>query len=258
MDQMARRGALFLLTSFFAVGGTHGEQIIQLDSRPGVKQPYLLVDEPGKTYQAAVIYFPGYGQELELATNGLALFEARGNFLAKSWGNSDAKIVVAIADPPSDLGDRFTTDFRRDERHATDVSSIVRDLKRRFPGIKIFLAGISTGTISAAYAGSRLGDQLAGVILMSSMLSLRKFDLSSIHAPVLFVHSMNDECVVTPYENAKQLASGFTLISVNSSGSPGSEPCGTDSAHTFFGKRGQTATAIANWMFGRRFPREVR
>ena len=252
----ARRSLLCLFTSLAAAAAARGEQIVELQSRPGVKQPYLLLDKPGETYKVAVLYFPGYGQELDLASSGLARF--KGNFFANNWRKSQLGIVTAIIDPPSDLEGLFTYDFRTSQRHMTDIAAIMRDLRARFPGIRIFLIGISSGTISAAFAGKQLGNQLAGVVLMSTILSLRDFDFSSIKIPVLFVHHVDDECGGTPYDNAKRLAGDLPFVSVHGGDPPASGPCGPESAHTYFGKRRETVSAITNWMFRRPFPREVR
>ena len=256
--RMAYRGALCLFLGL-TVSAAHGQRIVKLDSRPGVEQYYLLLNQPGVTYKAAIIFFPGAGQELHLATDGIATYQEQGgNFLAGTWQRTNSDIVVAIMDPPSDTDGTFTYDFRTDDRHVEDIAAVMRDLKARFPGIRIYLVGSSNGTISATYAGLRLGNRLAGIVLMSSVRWLRIFDFSSIRVPVLFVHDVDDECFGTPYAAAERLARDFALISVSGGDPPESGPCGPRSAHTFFGKRKEIAIAIARWIFGRPFPRRIR
>ena len=59
------------------------------------------------------------------------------------------------------------------ERQVAMTCDLVRDMKARFPGRKIFLFGYSNGTILATSAAETMGDDLAGIINLGPITSLR-------------------------------------------------------------------------------------
>ena len=86
---------------------------------------------------------------------------------------------------------------------------------------------------------------------------LGAFDWSEAKLPLLFVHHREDACGATPYASAAPLAARFPLVSVKGGKPPESGPCDPFAAHGFFGVEAQTVQAIANWIFGRAFVKEV-
>ena len=78
-------------------------------------------------------------------------------------------IVAAVMDAPSDQPSGMDDDFRLGSAHAEDIGKVVADLKKRFPGLPVFLVGTSRGTISAASAGQRLGTAVDGVVLTATL-----------------------------------------------------------------------------------------
>jgi pimeloyl-ACP methyl ester carboxylesterase len=181
----------------------------------------------------------------------------------------DRGIATAVLDAPSDQPKGMTDDFRLGPRHAADVAAVVTDLKTRFPGIRVFLVGTSRGSVSAAPVAVRLGDTVAGTVLTSSMFratnpqssepgpGLSRFDFSSIKVPALIVHHRDDGCGVTPYVDAYHLGKKVPLITVKGGRRPESEPCQPMSAHGFFGKEVETIDAIAGWMLGQPYRKEI-
>jgi len=177
-----------------------------------------------------------------------------------------------IVDAPSDYqsGGGMSDDFRLGTDHFTDISAVIVDIAKRFPGPPIFLIGTSRGTISAAALGTRLGSQLAGVVLTSTVFrqssgragesgrGLSRFDFETIKIPVLFVHHVSDQCGVTPYGDAARLADKYPLISVFGGRPPESGPCDSLSAHGYLGKEPETVEQIVNWMLKKPFIEEVR
>jgi pimeloyl-ACP methyl ester carboxylesterase len=177
----------------------------------------------------------------------------------------DAEVAVAIVDSPSDQQRAGMDDgFRTGRAHVEDIAAVVKDLKARFPGAKIFLVGTSRGTLSAAYAGRSLGTGVDGVVLTSSVfyggrsgIGLSGFDFGAIKAPLLFVHHVRDACRACPYREAESLSRSFPLISVSGGRPAESDPCEPLAAHGYFGKEQETVKAIKAWMLGRPFPKTV-
>src|SRR6185369_17230171 len=145
----------------------------------------------------------------------------------------------AILDAPSDQqsGWGMSDAFRLGVDHRTDIAAVVGGLQRRFSGVPLFLVGTSRGTISAGSLGARLSQEVAGVVLTSTMFrqtgknskepgpGLSKFDFATIRVPLLFVHHASDQCEVTPYGDAARLADKYPLISVIGGSPPQSGPC---------------------------------
>ncbi len=238
------------------------EEIVQLPSEGGAVLPYLLSRDDAREVKVAAILFAGGGGAVGLQQRGIP--KPGGNFLVRSRKLFvEQGIATAVIDVPSDVG-AMTDGFRSGARHARDVASIVADLKKRFAGVRVFLVGTSRGTVSAAHAGATLGAQVAGVALTSSVFKssrggagLLGFDYASIRVAVLLVHHVDDGCPVTPYWEAKRLASSYPLVSVNGGDPARSEPCEAFSAHGYLGVEAPTVAAMSRWMLGLEFPRTI-
>ena len=238
------------------------QEIVTLPTRAGVTQSYFLTSIPKNLYAVAVL-FPGSGGLIHLRTeNGKPRFD-QGNFLVRSRAEFVKRgVVAAILDVPSDQqsGWGMSDEFRLGDAHFNDISAVIADLEKRFPGVPLFLVGTSRGTISAAALGARLGQRAAGAVLTSTMFrqtprnskepgqGLSQFDFSTIKVPLLFVHHVSDQCVSTPYGDAARLSDKYPLITVFGGAPPRSGPCDAFSQHGFLGKESETVEEIVNWM----------
>jgi serine aminopeptidase S33 family len=248
------------------------QEIVTLATRPGVTQSYFLTSIP-KNLQAVAVLFPGSGGLIQLRSeNGKPRFN-QGNFLVRSRAEFVKRgVVAAILDAPSDQqsGWGMSDEFRLGDKHLTDISAVIEDLEKRFPGVPMFLVGTSRGTISAAALGSKLVQRPAGTILTSTMFrqsprnsnepgpGLSKFDFAVIKIPVLFVHHVSDQCASTPYGEAARLSEKYPLITVFGGTSPQSGPCDAFSQHGYLGKESETVEQIVNWMLKKPISHEVR
>jgi len=197
------------------------EDLVTIPTRQGVTLSYLLDQDKSAAPKIVVISFVGglgaVGLERR-AQKGPVKFGPTANFLVRIKDQmTDADIAAVIVDSPSDqLPGGMSDTFRLGQDHATDIRALIRDLKQRFPGAKIFLLGTSRGTISAAALGASLGDVAQGVVLTSAVTNtdrtgsaLSGFDFSSIKVPVLLVHHRNDGCQTSPYSGAERLSKKF-------------------------------------------------
>lgn len=164
-------------------------------------------------------------------------------------------------------GGGMSDQFRQSPEHATDIRAVVSEVKRRYPGLPAFVVGTSRSTLSAAHLGRALGGEISGVVLSSSLFytsagnsaqrALAAFDWDALKLPVLLVHHRADACGATPYADAARLASRFPLISVQGGKPPESGPCDPLAPHGFYGKEAETVGAIAAWMLGNPYRKDI-
>jgi pimeloyl-ACP methyl ester carboxylesterase len=250
----------------------HAQEIVTLSTRPGVTQSYFLTSTP-KTLQARAVLFPGSGGSIQLRmNNGQPKFD-QGNFLVRSRAEFVKRgVVAAIVDAPSDqqAGWGMGDEFRLGDSHFADISAVIEDINKRFPGVPLFLVGTSRGTVSAAALGARLGQRLAGVVLTSTVFrptprnakepgpGLSRFDFATISTPLLFVHHLNDQCEMTLYSEAARHSGKYPLLTVFGGTPPKSGPCDAFSAHGYFGRESETVEQLVNWMLKKPVTYELR
>jgi len=240
------------------------DEIVTLETRPGVRQSFLLATEGGVRPEVVVLMFPGGPGVVGLPADVNHM--ARGPvFVLRALDRfRDREVGLAIVDAPSDQRDGMEDGFRSGRQHAQDIAGVVDYLERRFPSSRLFLLGTSRGTVSAAHLGRALGTRIDGVVLASTVFSgtrrymgLRDFDFRSIAAPLLFVHHAQDKCFLCPYAAARELGEKYPLITVQGGRVAESDECGPLSAHGYYGREAETVAAIKDWMLGRPYPSVV-
>jgi pimeloyl-ACP methyl ester carboxylesterase len=238
------------------------EEIVSLKSDSGAVLPYLLsTDDAQPATQVAVLFTGGPGR---VGLLGKGIPQPGANFLVRSRRHFLKEgVATAVVDAPSDL--RGMNDrFRMSPAHARDVGTVVADLRRRLPGLPVYLVGTSRGTVSAAYAAAALGKAVDGVVLTSSVFNagpggagLSGFDYKALQAPLLLVHHADDACPVTPHHEAARLALHHRLVTVHGGLPAQSEACEAFAAHGYLGVEAEAVTAIVGWMQGRQPPTDV-
>lgn len=244
------------------------QEIVRLETRPGVTQSFF-VPAMDKPRAVALLYAGGNGSIRLRAEEDGAKF-ATGNFLPRSRSAFTRNgVLPVLVDAPSDRADGMTDEFRRSAEHATDTRAVIGEINKRHPGLPVFLVGTSRSTISVANLAVPLDREIAGVVFTATLFYggggkmpppvLVGFNWTSIRVPILFVHHVDDACAATRYEEARRLTSryAFPLISVKGGAPAKGGPCQSLSAHGFYGKEAETVKAIAAWMLGRDFPRDI-
>jgi hypothetical protein len=242
------------------------QEIVTLPTRPGVTQAFFIADMGGRRPEAAALLFSGGGGNIRLRLeDGQPKFGAA-NFLPRSRAEFIRNgILPVIVDNPSDqqAGAGMSDVFRESAEHAVDVRAIVAEVERRFPGLPVFLVGTSRSTISMAHLSRRMGGEVAGAVLSSSLWRLGRgpmlasFDWSEAGLPLLFVHHREDGCVSTLYGHIPRGVAAFPLVSVRGGKPPESGPCEPYAAHGFYGREADTVDAIAAWMLGKPFRKDI-
>ena len=266
------KGLLTVVWLLILFAASSAQEIVTLSTRPGVTQTYFLASVPKKP-QAIAVLFPGGGGFIRIRREEDKIKFESGNFLVRTRGEFVKRGVVAVLlDAPSDQQRNWgmTDEFRLSEQHFTDISAVVADLQGRFPGLSLFLVGTSRGTVSVAALAARFGQRITGAILTSTMFrpaggasgepgpGLSKFDFATITIPVLLVHHVSDQCLVTPYAEAARLVDRYTLITIFGGRPPQSNPCAESSAHGYFGREPETVEQIVNWMLKKPFQEQVK
>ena len=242
------------------------QEMVSVASRPGVTQSFVIADMAGHAPQAvALLYVGGEGAIRLRMEEGRVKYGTR-NFLPRSRDEFARNgLVPVVMDAPSDRAE-LSDQYRTSDEQTADARAVVAELKKRYPGLPVYIVGTSRGTLSAAYIGRGLGDEVAGVVLTSSFFvapgrrggfSLRDFDYTSIKAPLLLVHHRDDTCVATPYAVAARLGERYPLISVRGGKPAESGPCEPLAPHGYYGKEAATIDAIAAWMLHRPYPKDI-
>ena len=258
----------FLLVGFSACA--EAQQIVTLQTRPGVTQAFFIADLGAKKPEAAALLLIGGGGNIRLRMEDGQPRFAQGNFLPRSRREFIRNgILPVILDNPSDqqAGDGMSDGFRESREHATDLRAVRAELEKRHPGLPVFLVGTSRSTLSVAHLARALQADVKGAVLTSSLFYsgggqrarpvLAGFDWAQIRVPLLFVHHEDDGCGATQYRDAARLAARYPLITVRGGKPPESPPCEPLSNHGYFGKEAETVDAIAAWMLGKPFPKDV-
>jgi hypothetical protein len=255
---------LLFLPAAFACAQERG--IVTIPTRAGVTQSFFVAGMGDVKPQAvALLYNGGYGA-LQLRMEGGQPKFAPGNFLIRSRREFIRNgVLPVLVDVPSDEPTGVPDAYRRSEKQVADTRAVLAEVRKRVPGLPVFIVTTSRSTLSGAYLGRALGaDEVAGVVLTSSMIvasrnweSLAAFNFKSVNAPLLLVHHRGDGCEATPYPAMARAAEGFTLISVKGGKPPESGPCDPFAPHGYFGKEAETVDAIAAWMLKRPFAKEI-
>lgn len=236
------------------------EELVTLETRPGVSQNFLLVKPDNPV--ASVILFAGGNGVLDVRHQaGQTQFGSMGNnFLVRSREYfAKQGLVVAVVDAPSDRKNGMYG-FRNSAEHVTDIASVIAYLKKGF-GLPVWLIGTSRGTESAAYVASHSSGEIGGLVLTSSMTeknnkgeAVTHMALDRIRVPTLIVAHESDACRFTPPEGAKEIAqrlvnSPQVAVKYFSGGyEPKSQPCQALSAHGFFGIESKVLAAITDFI----------
>jgi len=240
------------------------QEIVTLTTRDdtngrGITMSYLLDTPDGKEVRSILLVVPGGNGVMKLSqkSDGTITHTIRSNsFMRLSSFFRERSIGLAFIDVPSDHNDGIGTTFRKDRAHLTDLEMVTKDLKKRYPSVKIYMGSSGSGGISALFAAKTAGQNLSGVILAGADYNeLHAYDHSGIKVPVIALHHLEDGCDSSPFIEAKEVAEKYSFLLVPfTGGKPDTEkdPCASLTKHGFIGLEKQVATTIDDWMDGRK------
>lgn len=230
-----------------------GDRLVKIDTRPGVTLGFWYMKRPGAT--ATVVLLTGGGGSIGMR-NGAPQSQ---NFLIRSRDFFAASgFNVAAVGKPSDQPDLDYV-FRTSAKHIEDLRRVVAYLKQD-AGLPVWLVGTSMGTISTAAAAIAFGDDLAGIVLTSSITRFDKIGavptqkLESIRIPVLVMHHEKDECRVCRPNEVPYIMKRLTNTSVkkqllvNGGGGASGDPCEALHYHGYVGMEKEAVDLISAWI----------
>jgi hypothetical protein len=243
------------------------QEMVTIETRPGVTQSFFITSMGKRKAEAvALMYIGGYGNINLRTEDGQVKFN-QGNFLPRARREFIRNgIQPVILDTPSNARDGVGDEYRIGEAQTADARAVLAEVRKRLPGLPVYILTTSRSTISGAHLGRALGTEIAGVVLTSSMFAspagrwpvITGFDFGAIKSRLLFVHHQGDTCHATPYGVAAGLGERFPLITVNGGKPAESGPCDPYSAHGYFGKEAETVDAISAWILNKPFAKDVR
>jgi hypothetical protein len=260
---------LVFLLGLSLSGATLAQEMVTLQTRPGVTQSFFIAQMGQRKPQAVALLMSGGGGNINLRIEQGQVRFNQGNFLPRSRREFIRNgVLPVILDNPSDQqrGGGMSDGFRASAQHVTDMRAVLAEMHKRHPGLPVFVVGTSRSTLSAAYLGGALQGEIAGVVLTSSLFyrdqrarfpELASYDWSKVKVPMLFVHHGDDGCGATPYHEAQRVGRRFPLVTVRGGKPAESPPCEPLAQHGFYGKEAQTVDAIAAWMLGKPVPKDI-
>jgi serine aminopeptidase S33 family len=260
---------LVFLLGLSLSGAILAQEMVTLQTRPGVQQSFFIAQMGQRQPQAVALLMAGGGGSINLRMEQGQVRFNQGNFLPRSRREFIRNgVLPVILDNPSDQqgGEGMSDGFRAGAQHVTDMRAVLAEVKKRHPGLPVFIVGTSRSTLSAAYLGGALEGEIAGVVLTSSIFfsdqrarfpALAGYNWSKVKVPILFVHHGDDACGATPYHEAARLGRRFPLITVKGGKPAQSPPCEPLAQHGFYGKEAETVDAIAAWMLGKPFQKDI-
>ncbi len=206
--------------------------------------------------RAALIMLPGGDGIVQIGEDGSIRRMGEG-FLLRTLPLWQAQgFATVVPSPPNGmslLGQRHTPAY------AATLGQVV-DFVRGHANVPVWLVGASQRSTAAVGAAARLGDKVAGIVLLSSVTGRSSsgetlFDGAPelVEAPALIVANSGDACSASPPADAPKIADALAkaprkeIVYMESAALSG-QPCGAQSPHGYFGIEAATVERIAAWI----------
>jgi hypothetical protein len=206
--------------------------------------------------RAILIMLPGGNGMVEFGPDGG--FRRMGDaFLLRTVPLWQAQgLAVAVLTPPNGMS---LLGYRHTPAYAAAIGQAVAHLHAR-AGVPIWLIGSSQGTTAAVGAASRLGDRIAGVVVMSSVTgrsgageTLLDSEPENVAVPVLIVANNGDTCPASPPSDAPKIEAALArapkkeILYVESRAAKG-QPCASEAPHSYLGIEPEVVSRVAQWI----------
>lgn len=243
--------ALFLLA--WLAPAVADDRIVTLETRPGINlTSYFMLREGAK---ANLLILTGGSGSIGLK-DGVPTSE---NFLVRNRERfAAAGFNVFLMGRPADRSD-LDAAFRISAEHVEDLRRVV-DFLRKENGLPVWLVGTSRGTTSGAAGAIALGQDIAGLVLTSSITrittpgAVASQNIEAIRVPTLVMHHARDACRACRPHEVSWIMDKLTnapvkkLMVVDGGGEARGDPCEPLHWHGFIGMDAEAVAAITNWI----------
>ena len=252
----------------------HANEVVTFDTRPGVKQS-VLIEEPTGPAKGVVLMFPGHEGVVRFVKtdDGYDVEQEGGGFTTKKATRETFRkngLVTALVAPPTGMEGGLDTVFRSGKEHTTDIAAVISYLRQKY-GRDPILHGHCRSSFSPASIATRLKNEGIGGLILTSARSdgrwgaVTDYEAGVVNVPVLLVQHTKDTCPGTLYRKFdrvvdfyKRSSKKVDVILVSGGIGKGEDKKCQNGYHAFAGREKELATAIANWVLGRDFPRTIR
>ena len=201
---------------------------------------------------------PGGNGMVEIGNDG-SIRRMGGSFLLRTLPLWQAQgFAVVVLTPPNGMS---LLGYRHTSAYAVNIAQAVDFVASR-ANVPVWLVGASQGSTAAVNGGARLGDKVAGIILLSSVTARSSsgetlFDSAPdlVSVPALIVANSGDACPASPPGDAAKIAAALThaprkeVVYMQSDATEG-QSCEAMSPHSYFGIEAATVERIAKWIEG--------
>ncbi len=143
--------------------------------------------------------------------------------------------------------------YRVSEDHIRDVEPIIAWLRQKSPS-PIWLVGVSAGTISVGWVGTRVREPVDGLVFSSGIFRgtnrVGTLGLQNIRVPTMVTHHKKYGCKFDPPDMV-QVFTKFLPAETkreiqlfDGGGNRGGDPCHQGTFHTYYGIEREVASAI--------------
>ena len=139
---------------------------------PGVTLSFFIANMGERKPEAVALLLAGGAGNIHLRREDGQIRFSQGNFLPRSRREFIRNgVLPVILDNPSDQrsGEGMSDNFRAGAAHATDMRAVAAEIRKRHPGLPMFVVGTSRSTVSAAHLAVALEGEISGAVLTSSL-----------------------------------------------------------------------------------------
>ncbi len=243
---------LLLIASASAAGAETSVADLPLEDGGSQRVLYSAPADPS----AVLLMLTGGNGMVEIAPDG-SIRRMGESFLLRTLPLWQAHgLAVAVVTPPNGMS---LLGYRHTPAYAATIGQAV-DFVRSRANAPVWLVGASQGATAAVGAAARLGEKVAGIVVISSVTgrsssgeTLFDGEPGLVSAPALIVANSGDTCPASPPGDAPKIAAALSraprkeLLLIESAAIRG-QPCGAQSPHGFFGIEAATVERIAAWI----------
>lgn len=248
----------------------NANELVVLETRPGVQLKLMVLQPEGKPKGVLIAYAGGDGTLGLSAPSGTPVIGnkdyAQGFLIRNREQFVKAGYALLLPDVPSDR-EKLNYIYRLNEYQVDDALEVVDFAHKRF-GMAPWLLGISASSMTVASLGARSEVQLSGIVLMASVTTMpssygahrthpegtASTRLSAVTVPALVIAHRDDACELSPPADSAKLMERLVASPRKSARTftggdrPRSGPCFALSPHGFFGIERDVEQAIFDFI----------